>query len=170
MSKTTSRRDFLQKTALSALAVSAVAACAKEEAKAATRQGQPTGGTMGPHDTSSGGAALTASDQMDAMHEKGIKAFPAKTTTWGNQLLQPRVDKGVKVYDFTARVVQWETEPGKFVTGWGYNGVVPGPQIRVREGDRVRINLKNELPESTAIHFHGLELPNNMDGDRKSVV
>src|SRR5688500_16685472 len=101
---------------------------------------------------------------MNAMHEKGVKSFPAKTAIWVNQLLEPRVVAGVKVYDLTAKVVQWETEPGKFVTGWGYNGVVPGPQIRVREGDRVRVNLKNELPESTSIHFHGLELPNNMDG------
>jgi FtsP/CotA-like multicopper oxidase with cupredoxin domain len=42
----------------------------------------------------------------------------------------------------------------------------PGPraQIRVREGDRVRVTLKNELPESTVIHFHGLEVPNDQDG------
>ena len=98
------------------------------------------------------------------MHEKGVKAFPAKTSGKGNQLLLPKVVGGVKVYDLTAKVVQWETEPAKFVTGWTYNGVVPGPQIRVREGDRVRIVLKNELPESTAMHFHGLEVPNDQDG------
>src|SRR5476649_2332771 len=44
------------------------------------------------------------------------------------------------------------------VEAWTYNGVVTAPQIRVREGDRVRINLMNNLPESTAIHFHGIEL------------
>jgi FtsP/CotA-like multicopper oxidase with cupredoxin domain len=119
---------------------------------------------MGPHDTGAGAPALSAAEQMDAMHEKGVKAFPAKTAIWGNQPFEPRIDKGVKVYDFTAKVVKWETEPGKFVTGWGYNGVVPGPQIRVREGDRVRINLKNELTESTAMHFHGLEVPIDQDG------
>jgi manganese oxidase len=101
---------------------------------------------------------------MDAMHEKGVKAFPAKTAVWGNQPLAPTIVAGVKVFNLTAKVVQWETEPGKFVTGWGYNGVVPGPQIRVREGEKVRIVLKNELPESTAIHFHGLMVPNNQDG------
>jgi FtsP/CotA-like multicopper oxidase with cupredoxin domain len=166
MPKNTSRRDFLQKSALSALALTTLAACAKGDANAhaSAQQGQPTGGTMGPHDTGTGATALSAAEQMDAMHEKGIKAFPAKTATWGNQLLEPRLDKGVKVYDLTAKVVQWETEPGKFVTGWGYNGVVPGPQIRVREGDRVRVNLKNELTESTAMHFHGLEVPIDQDG------
>src|SRR5687767_6951724 len=103
MPKNTSRRDFLQKSALSALAVTTIAACAKDESKAlaAAQQGRPTGGTMGPHDTGTGAAALSAAEQMDAMHEKGVKAFPAKTATWGNQLLQPRIDKGVKVYDLT---------------------------------------------------------------------
>jgi FtsP/CotA-like multicopper oxidase with cupredoxin domain len=45
-----------------------------------------------------------------------------------------------------------------------YNEQVPGPMIRMREGDRIRIHLKNELDESTAIHFHGVETPNDQDG------
>jgi FtsP/CotA-like multicopper oxidase with cupredoxin domain len=103
-------------------------------------------------------------DKMDAMHEKGVKAFPAKTKGKGNQLLPPRIERGVKVYDLNAEEIQWEVEPGRKVKAWAYNGQVPGPQIRVREGDRVRVNLSNNLPESTAIHFHGLELPNDQDG------
>jgi FtsP/CotA-like multicopper oxidase with cupredoxin domain len=45
-----------------------------------------------------------------------------------------------------------------------FNGQVPGPRIRVTEGDRVRINVTNRLPESTTVHWHGLILPNAMDG------
>jgi FtsP/CotA-like multicopper oxidase with cupredoxin domain len=101
---------------------------------------------------------------MDAMHEKGIKAFPAKTEGRGNQVMAPRLERGVKCYDLTAREIQWEVEPGRKVKAWAYNEQVPGPQIRVREGDRVRITLRNELPESTAIHFHGLEVPMDQDG------
>jgi FtsP/CotA-like multicopper oxidase with cupredoxin domain len=164
---TTSRRSFLKHSAVAAVAVTALGACDAKKgvasAQAATK-GPPTGGTMGTHDTGTGTAPLSAADQMDAMHEKGIKAFPAPTAGKGNQLLAPKVVDRVKVYELTAKVVQWETEPGKFVTGWTYNGVVPGPQIRVREGDRVRVVLKNELPESTALHFHGLEVPNDQDG------
>ena len=123
---------------------------------------------MGPHDTGAATpvAATPASkaDQMDAMHEAGIKAFPAKTAGAGNQILRPRMEGDVKVFDLTCKIVQWETEPGKFVTGWTYNGVVPGPQIRVREGDRVRVNVTNELTESTSVHFHGLEVPIDQDG------
>jgi FtsP/CotA-like multicopper oxidase with cupredoxin domain len=124
-----------------------------------------SGGTTGANDTVSRAAASAqAVEAMDAMHESGIKAFPAKTEGLGNQILAPRIDRGVKVYDLTAKIVQWEVEPGKRVEAWTYNGVVPGPQIRVSEGDRVRLVLKNQLPESTAIHCHGLELPNDQDG------
>jgi FtsP/CotA-like multicopper oxidase with cupredoxin domain len=101
---------------------------------------------------------------MDAMHEAGVKAFPAATEGKGNQLLSPRLEGGVKIYELTASEIQWEVEPGKRVKAWAYNGQVPGPQIRVRQGDRVRVVLKNELPESTVIHFHGVEVPNDQDG------
>ncbi len=47
---------------------------------------------------------------------------------------------------------------------WGYNGTTPGPTIEVTEGDRVRIIVKNELPEPTSIHWHGIEVPNDQDG------
>ena len=46
----------------------------------------------------------------------------------------------------------------------GYNGMIPGPVLRATEGDTVRIIVKNNLTESTAIHWHGLYVPNNMDG------
>ena len=101
---------------------------------------------------------------MDAMHERGMKAFPAKTRGRGNQPLKPRVENGVKVFELTARPLKWETEPGKFVDAWAYNEQVPGPQLRVTEGDRVRVVLKNELPESTCLHFHGVVVPIDQDG------
>jgi manganese oxidase len=165
LEKRSSRRRFLREGGLLALAVGAACKAAPKAAAAQTQSpaGQ-TGGTMGPHDTSSGAAATSAADAMDAMHEKGIKAFPAKTAGLGNQVLAPKVVDGVKVFELTAKKIQWETEPGHLVEAWTYNDQVPGPQIRVREGDRVRVILHNQLPESTSIHFHGLELPNAMDG------
>jgi FtsP/CotA-like multicopper oxidase with cupredoxin domain len=167
----TSRRRFLRDGGVVALVAGVATACKPAASKAAavaasgaTPASGQTGGTMGPHDTSAGASAQATADAMDAMHEKGIKAFPAKTSAMGNQLLQPKVDNGVKVFEVTAKKIQWETEPGKFVEAWAYNDQVPGPQIRVREGDRVRFILHNQLPESTAVHFHGLELPNDQDG------
>ncbi len=166
----TSRRNFLRTASLTAVGAGTLIACGKASPDALAQTAVPagaSGGTMGAHETAAPAVALSAAaraDAMDAMHEKGIKAFPAKTLGKGNQLLEPRMDNGVKVYELTAKVVQWEVEPGRTVEAWAYNGVVPAPQIRVRQGDRMRLVLKNELPESTAIHFHGLELPNGQDG------
>jgi FtsP/CotA-like multicopper oxidase with cupredoxin domain len=103
-------------------------------------------------------------DEMDAMHEAGVKAFPAATQGLGGQPLEYELDGDVKVFVLTCQVVQWEHAPGKFVEAWTYNGVTPGPQVRVTEGDKVRFIVRNELPQSTSIHFHGLMVPNNMDG------
>ena len=105
-------------------------------------------------------------DEMDAMHEAGVKAFVAgvKTEGLGNQPLAPRLENGVKVYELTCKPVSWEYDAGKRADGWAYNGQIPGPELRVTEGDKVRVVVKNELPESTSVHFHGVILPNAMDG------
>lgn len=103
-------------------------------------------------------------DEMDAMHEAGVKAFPAATAGLGGQPMPFTLDGDVKVYDITCDVVQWEFLPGKFVEAWCYNGVTPGPEIRVTEGDKVRFNVTNNMLQSTAIHWHGLILPNSQDG------
>lgn len=47
---------------------------------------------------------------------------------------------------------------------WAYNGMVPGPEIRIRQGQRLRARLENTLPQETTIHWHGLRIPNAMDG------
>jgi FtsP/CotA-like multicopper oxidase with cupredoxin domain len=47
---------------------------------------------------------------------------------------------------------------------WAFNGMVPGPEIRVRQGDRLQIRVKNQLDEGTSVHWHGLRVPNGMDG------
>src|SRR5262249_61217128 len=54
--------------------------------------------------------------------------------------------------------------PGMKVNLWGYNGQAPGPTIEAVEGDRVRIFVTNKLPEHTTGHWHGMLLPNGMDG------
>jgi manganese oxidase len=157
----TSRRSFLRTATLSAVGASALAACGKagsstpEVAAAAEVAKAPPVAPL---------SRRAAADAMDAMHEKGIKSFPAKTAGLGNQLMAPKIVDGVKVFELTAKEIQWEVSPGQMVAAMAYNGQVPGPQIRVREGDRVRVILKNELSQSSAIHFHGVELPNDMDG------
>src|SRR6266542_4906948 len=63
-----------------------------------------------------------------------------------------------------AREVNWELAPGKRITAMAYNGRVPGPEIRVKEGERLRVVLNNALAEPTTIHWHGVDVPNRMDG------
>ncbi len=116
------------------------------------------------HSHAAGTGAMT-SDQMDAVMEKSIKAFPAKTQGVGAQDLAPRVlADGTKVFELTSSVVKWEVEPGKLVDAWTYNGTVPGPTVKVNPGEKVQVVLRNQLPESTSIHFHGLSTPNAADG------
>ncbi|MGH7458155.1 MAG: multicopper oxidase family protein [Longimicrobiaceae bacterium] len=63
-----------------------------------------------------------------------------------------------------AGVGEVEVGPGQVYRTWLYNGEFPGPAIRVREGERLRVTLENQLPEETTIHWHGVPVPNPMDG------
>ena len=67
-------------------------------------------------------------------------------------------------FTMTAQEFEWELMPGTTVRAWGYDGQVPGPELRVREGDLVRVALRNALPVPTTIHWHGINLPPAMDG------
>ncbi len=71
-----------------------------------------------------------------------------------------------KVYERTITIKESRQEiaPGVTVKIFAFDGQVPGPTLRFTEGDTVRITFKNELKEPTAIHFHGMHLPNAMDG------
>ncbi|MFA5955991.1 DUF4396 domain-containing protein [Hyphomicrobium sp.] len=82
----------------------------------------------------------------------------------GAQTLAPRIESGVKIFDLETSVIRWQILPSIFVDAYAYNGQVPGPTLRFRQGDRVRINVTNRLPDSTTVHWHGLILPNVMDG------
>ncbi len=78
--------------------------------------------------------------------------------------LAPKMVDGWKEYRLMAEPVRTEFLPGRFVDAWGFNGSVPGPTIEVNEGDRVRVIFENHLPEPTALHWHGFEVPMTMDG------
>jgi plastocyanin len=117
-------------------------------------------------DMAAGSMSSTMSwQQMDKMMEEVALKFPTKTVGTGNlELPFTMSDDGYKVFSLTAKIIPWEVEPGKFVDGWAYNGMIPGPIMHANVGDKIRIVLKNELPESTALHLHGVRVPNSMDG------
>lgn len=108
---------------------------------------------------------MMSNDEMDAVMDAVAKKFPAKTEGLGAQELLPVMSPdGYKEFTLTAKIIDWEVEQGKFVKGWAYNEQIPGPTMHVNVGDKVRIILKNELPESTSMHLHGIRVPNAMDG------
>lgn len=150
------RREFIAIAGAAGLGLG-LAACAPT-APAAT----PT-----PHDmpTTQGGSNV---QEMDDLHEAGVKAFvaniEANSKTFWPQKMPFKMDGDTKVFEITCRAIDWETSPGNKVPTFSYNGVVPGQEIRVTEGDKVRFLVKNQLPESTAIHWHGIHTPNAMDG------
>jgi manganese oxidase len=74
------------------------------------------------------------------------------------------MDGGTKVFHLIAEQVKRRIVPWKTLDVWGYNGSCPGPTIQVQQGDRVRIRVENRLPESTSMHWHGLEVPIEQDG------
>ena len=75
-----------------------------------------------------------------------------------------RMKNGWKEFHLIAEPVKREISPGMIANLWGYNGQSPGPTIECVEGDKLRIFVTNKLPEHTTIHWHGVLLPNGMDG------
>jgi FtsP/CotA-like multicopper oxidase with cupredoxin domain len=70
----------------------------------------------------------------------------------------------VREFNLSASVARVNLGIGPDFLAWTYNGEIPGPEIRVREGEVIRVVLKNYLPEETTIHWHGVPVPNLMDG------
>ncbi|MBT9558640.1 MAG: copper oxidase [Myxococcales bacterium] len=107
----------------------------------------------------------TDTDPAPAGHTGG--AFPGGqvpvTTPNGKSLPWTKRD-GVKVGHLVAEPVDHEFAPGLRGVVWGYNGGTPGPTLEAVEGDRLRIYVTNRLPEPTTVHWHGLIIPNGMDG------
>src|SRR5436190_13518202 len=71
---------------------------------------------------------------------------------------------GLVNVDLEAREVDWEFAPGRSITGFGFNGEIPGPRIEANRGDTIAVHLRNSLPQATTVHWHGIRLPAEMDG------
>ena len=133
------RRSFLQR--LAALSVGTVAS-----AKASTSQHSDI---------------QHAGHPAESHHES---TAPVMVETPDVPQLPWQMVNGVKEFHLVAEPVRREIAPGKTLDFWGFNGSVPGPTIQVTEGDRVRIIVENHLPEPTSMHWHGFEIPFDMDG------
>jgi FtsP/CotA-like multicopper oxidase with cupredoxin domain len=128
---------------------------------------------IGGGETAAASSAMSAkqNEQLDALMKQPVDEFVKQlsegpnTEGVGAQVMEPTVlPDGTKQFTLTAAITDWEVSPGKTVQAWTYNGTVPGPTIKVDPGDHVQVVLDNQLPESTVIHYHGITVPNAMDG------
>jgi plastocyanin len=104
-------------------------------------------------------------EMQQAMDARALRFVEEPKGTFGGRPMEyTTLPDGTKRFEVTAAITDWEVEPGKIVQAWTYNGVVPAPEIKVEVGDKVQILLHNELPTATAIHYHGVVVPNSMDG------
>jgi len=115
------------------------------------------------------GMIMTADMPQEALRDMAAvdpasATYTAPPDARGDQPLEPRLDNGVKVFDLTTEIIRWNILPDRQVLAYAVNRQVPGPRLRLTEGDRVRMNVTNRLPDPTTIHWHGLTLPNAMDG------
>jgi FtsP/CotA-like multicopper oxidase with cupredoxin domain len=138
----------------------------------------PTPAASAPHEHASAAAspgtspAPSGSGAPSVDHDAHAKAAvdrflggEAATLPLGNQPIEPRLDGDVKVFEMTVDEIQHQIDAVlPAVAALGFNGTWPGPRITVVEGDKIRAIFKNNLKESTGIHFHGQRLPNAMDG------
>jgi manganese oxidase len=139
------RRDFLRNT----LGLSAALAATPGLFRAPQANGASMDMDMGMDHRSHG---AQRNSRIVAVETPDVPQFP-----W-------RMDGDVKEFHLIAEPVKQEIFPGRIVDLWGYNGSAPGPTIQVNQGDRVRIIVDNHLPEATSMHWHGFEVPNEMDG------
>ena len=154
----TNRRSFVARLASSAAGVWA-------GTKAVAQQSRPAPATPGMQHNMPG-MTMPQTGGVQAS-TKGVATSPTRNLPVEMpdlpKLPYKMVD-GFKEFHLIAEVVHTEFAPGRSVDAWGFNGSVPGPTIEVNQGDRVRVVFDNHLPEMTAVHWHGFEVPMEMDG------
>ena len=109
------------------------------------------------------GSISSAEEQKQTAQAKNLPYTPVITPN-GSTMPWTLDKDGAKVFRMTIDQCKHEVAPGMTINAWCYNGQTPGPTIEVVEGDSLRIYVTNKLPEGSAVHWHGVFLPNGMDG------
>ena len=157
------RPQLLAVTALTLLALAGAALFSASYTNL-TYSAEDVGGAIMPP-----GMVMSRNTPAEAMREMaavdpGEVEYTAPANARGDQLLEPRIEDGTKVFDLNISAVEWNILPDQQVDAYAFNRQVPGPRLHVTEGDTVRINVTSDLAEPTSVHWHGLILPNEMDG------
>jgi FtsP/CotA-like multicopper oxidase with cupredoxin domain len=158
------RRDFLATGSVVGLGA-LVSSGTSADAKGAPRSGAAGFNTFSRYKPSFGGPP--ESDQylgklVPGLRGSGLPPVPVQAPDL--KKMPWKMVNGAKEFHIHCQAVKQEMLPGYVMTVWGYNGSLPGPTIEAYQGDRVRFVVHNELPEATSMHWHGLELPIDMDG------
>jgi manganese oxidase len=105
--------------------------------------------------------ALTSSPAAEGLPPPGVDRDALEEV-----LAEPQVEPTgeMRRFELTVEQAAWELLPGVQTEAVTFNGTVPGPTIRVTEGDSVEVAVRNDLDEPTSIHWHGLHVPNDQDG------
>ena len=157
------RPQLLAVTALTVLALAAAAVVSAARYNLTLSAHDVGGLVMPPGMIMNRETSAQAMRDMAAVDLREV-AYTAPRDARGDRPLEPRIEDGVKVFELETSVIEWNILPNARVAAYAFNNQVPGPRIRVTEGDRVRFHVTNNLPEPTTIHWHGLLLPNGMDG------
>ncbi len=125
-------------------------------------------GATGHSSNTAANTTTTSSSDMgntSTTSDTNTTNVPNATQEYGNQPAAYTIDPdGAKHFTFTAEQVMWEVVKGHRVLAWTINGTVPGPMVRVTSGDHIRITFINHFPKPTAVHWHGLQVPEAQDG------
>ena len=151
------RRDFFTRSAAAAAGTTVVGAVAR------------SGFAAEPRDPRELDSAQIKGDDQGGADKQFAPGLPWKdytpVITPNNVALPFKIVDGRKIFHLVAEEVSaHEFAPGLRAHCWGYNGRVHGPTIEAVEGDHLRIYVTNKLPEETTVHWHGLLVPNGMDG------
>ncbi|WP_020579221.1 multicopper oxidase family protein [Actinopolymorpha alba] len=134
-----SRRDLLRLAGSTALALPLATAC------------EPNGGAFG------GGRGGTGSggNRVEVTFDQPLAIPPLAEST---------IQAGKRAFALVAKAGRTEFRPGRTTDTWGFNGSHLGPTLRARRGEQVVLNVRNELDETTSVHWHGMHLPASADG------
>jgi FtsP/CotA-like multicopper oxidase with cupredoxin domain len=121
-------------------------------------------GDEGSGESSTSSTMSMSGEGMAHMAPLPIDGITEAASEKGGTELKGVQRDGALEFKLDARPVWWKILPDQKLSAYAYNGIVPGPTIRVKNGQRVRIRFTNDLPVETTIHWHGVGVPNSQDG------
>ncbi|MDF2835764.1 MAG: multicopper oxidase [Paenibacillus sp.] len=161
------RRLRLSASAIAAIIVASLPLLIAAEASRLPDSMSMMSGTadFGYKATSAGNSPSLISQLLHAGHHSQSAESLGKPHTSVTALSGPKEGKADRVFELTAKQADVTLESGKVVNAWTYNGQIPGPELRMKQGELIEVKLTNQdIEDGVTIHWHGLDVPNAEDG------